>query len=108
MSYPALIEKLDMGGPVGGAEIPGAEERAGLMGETMGGKAGEEEGTEGGRKAELLVKGEESAEGGGNWGAVARGLLMAGRGGTGGRAEDTEGLSMEAEPVPERGRPMVT
>jgi len=38
MSYPALIEKLDTGGPVGGAGMPGAG--GGLMVHALGGKEG--------------------------------------------------------------------
>lgn len=43
MSYPALMEKLDTGGPTGGANMPGVEGGGGLMGETRGGKEGVEE-----------------------------------------------------------------
>lgn len=96
MSYPALIEKVDTGGPTGGADMPGTEGGGGLMGETRGGKAGEVEG----RKGELLVKGEASVELGGNWEVAARGLLKAGREGRGGRAVDAEGLLTETELVP--------
>lgn len=48
-----------------------------------------------GGKGELLVKGELSVEGGGNWeemeGGAVRGLLNAGMEGTGGRAVETAG-----------------
>lgn len=63
MSYPALMEKLDMGGPTGGADMLETERGGGPMGAARGGKEGEVEG----RKGELLVKGETSVEGGGNW-----------------------------------------
>lgn len=100
MSYPALMEKLDMGGPTGGADMPGAEEGGGLMGEARGGKEGGVEG----RKGELLVKGEASVEVEGNWAVGARGLLKAGRDGTGGRAVEIEELPMKTELVPGRDR----
>lgn len=86
MSYPALMKKLDMGGPTGGAGMPGAKEGGGFMSVTRGGKEAELRGT----KGELLVKGEASVEAGGNWEAMGRGLLKAGREGAGGRAVDTE------------------
>lgn len=95
MSYPALMEKLDMGGPTGGPNIPGAEARGGLMGGFRGGTAGEV----GGRKEELLVKGEASVEVGGNWEAVA---MKAGREGTGERAVETNDLLLATELVPGR------
>lgn len=101
MSYPALMEKVDAGGPMGGGDMPGAKEGGGLMGETRGGKEAEVEG----RKGELLVKGEASVEVRGNWEAAGRGLLKGGMEGAGGRAVDTE-------LVPGRGRgldrPVVT
>lgn len=98
MSYPALIEKLDMGGPTGGANKPGTEGGGGLMGKTRGPKAGEVEGRRGG----MLVIGEASVEVEGDWEVAARGLLKAGWEGTGGRAVDTEGLLTETELVPGR------
>lgn len=52
MSYPALMEKPDIGGPTGGADMPGTEEGVGLIGEARGGKDGDVEGG----KGELLVK----------------------------------------------------
>lgn len=95
MSYPALMEKLDMGGPTGGADMPGAEAGGGLMGEPSGSKEGEVEGG----KGEPLVKGEARVEAGGNWedreGTVGRGLLKAGREGRGGRgAVESGGFPM--------------
>lgn len=100
MSYPALMEKLDMSGPTGGADMPGAEGGGGLMGEAIGGKDGDMEGGNG----ELLVKGDVSVERGGNWeeteGGVARALLNAGREGTGDRAVVTAGEPVEMELVP--------
>lgn len=102
MSYPALIEKPDTGGPMGGADMPGAGAAAGWVEEDRGGREGEAEGG----KGELLVKGAASVEGGGNWeereGGAAKGLLKAGRGGTEGREVKTEGEPMETELVPER------
>lgn len=111
MSYPALMEKLDMGGPTGGADMPGAEAGGGLMGEVSGGKEGEVEGG----KGEPLLKGEESVEVGGNWegreGAAGRGLLKAGMEGRGGRVVESGGFPMETALVlgRDRGldRPMV-
>lgn len=100
MSYPALIEKLDMGGPTGGADMLGTEGGGDLMGETRGGKVGEVEERKGG----LLVKGEASVDVGGNWEVAGRGLLKAGREGRGGRAVDTEGLPVETGIVPGRDR----
>lgn len=98
MSYPALIEKVDVGGPTGGADMPGAGAGGSLMEEARGCKEGEAEGG----KGELLVKGD--AEG--NWeereGGPARELLKAGRDGMGGREVETEGKLMEL--VPERVR----
>lgn len=103
MSYPALMEKLDTGGPTGGADMPGAEPGGGPMEEARGGREGEVEGGNG----ELLVKWEASEEGGGKWedreGCGARGLLN-GMEGTGGNAVETEGEPMETELVPERDR----
>lgn len=105
MSYPALIEKLDTGGPKGGANMPGTEEGGGLMGETIGGNAGEVEGN----KVELTVKA--SMEVGGNWGEAARnwgeaakGLLKAGSGVVVERAADAGGLLTETELVPGKDR----
>lgn len=43
MSYPALMEKLDMGGPTGGAGMLGPEGGGGLMGEAREGKDGDAE-----------------------------------------------------------------
>lgn len=46
ISYPALMEKLDMGGPVGGADMPTVKGGGGLtmeVVETSGGKEGEVE-----------------------------------------------------------------
>lgn len=69
----------------------GAAEGGGLMEEARGGKEGEAEGG----KGELLVKGEESVDAGGNWEerlrGAARGLLKAGSSGTLGREDETEG-----------------
>ena len=96
MSYPALMEKLDMGGPTGGAKIPGTEARGGLMGGFRGGTVA------GGRKEELLVKGEASVEVGGKWEVVVSGLMKAGREGTGGRVVETDGLLLATELVPGR------
>lgn len=97
MSYPALIEKLDTGGPTGGANTPEAEGVGGLMEEVRGGT--EREGV--GGKGELLVKGEGSVEGGRKWEEGGdRGLLKAGREGTGGRSVETEVEPMETELVP--------
>lgn len=101
MSYPALMKKLDMGGPTGGAGMPGAKEGGGFMSVTRGGKEAELRGT----KGELLVKGEASVEAGGNWEAMGRGLLKAGREGAGGRAVDTE---LVPERVRGLDRPIVT
>lgn len=98
MSYPALIEKFDTGGPKGGANMPGTEEGGGLMGETIGGKAGEVEGS----KSELIVKA--SVEVGGNWGEAAKGLLKAGSGVVVERAVDAGGLLTETELVPGKDR----
>lgn len=94
MSYPALIEKFDTRGPEGGANMPGTEEGGGLMGETIGGKAGEVEGS----KSELIVKA--SVEVDGNWGEAAKGLQEAGSGVVVERAVDAGGLLTETELVP--------
>lgn len=108
MSYPALIENVDTGGPTGGADRPTAAGGGGLMEEAIGGTEGEAEGG----KGELLVYGEESIEEGGYWeereGGAVRGLLKAGLEGTGGREVETEGEPMETEPGRDRGleRPM--
>lgn len=98
MSYPALIEKLDTGGPTGGANKPGTEGGGGLVGKTRGPRGGEVEGRRGG----VPVTGEASVEMEGNWEVAARGLLNAWWGGTGGRAVDTEGSLTETELVPGR------
>lgn len=74
------------------------------MGEASGGREGEAEGG----KGELLVKGEVSVEGGGNWeereGGEARGLLKAEGEGTGGRVVETEREPMEMVLVPGKDR----
>lgn len=83
--------------------MPGAgAEGGGLMEEASGGKEGEAEGG----KGEILVKGGAIVEAGG----AARGLLKAGRGGTGGREAETEGEPTELVPGRDRGldKPMVT
>lgn len=100
MSYPALMEKLDMGGPAGGADILTVKGGGGLTVETSGGKEGEVEE----RKGELLAKGEASEGGGGKLEVVIRGLLIAGREETGGRVVETGGLLTEMELVPGRDR----
>lgn len=83
MSWPALTEKADMGGPAGGLDIMGT----GAGGETKAGTAGELGVGMGGR----LVKGA-SVEGGGNWGGNWEGVpiwLRKPEGGeTGGRLGD--------------------
>lgn len=113
MSYPALIENVDTGGPTGGADMPAAAGGGAVMVEAIGGTEGEAEGG----KGELLVYGEERIEAGGYWeeregggargllkeakeGGGARGLLKAGMEGTGGREVETEGEPMEMEPMP--------
>lgn len=74
MSYPALIEKLDLGGPTGGADMTGPE---GLMGEARGGIEGD-----GAEKGAPLVRAAATVGGVENWedwgGAGPRGLLKAG------------------------------
>lgn len=63
MSYPALMEKPDAICPTGGGDMLVAiGGGGGLMEETRGGTEGEAEGG----KGELLVKGEEREERGGN------------------------------------------
>lgn len=87
MSCPAPTEKLDTGGPEGGAATLGAEGGGGVTGETKEGTAGELDGGKGGR----LVKGAR-VEAGGNWGGEPRRLRKAEDGGdTGGRLGDAEG-----------------
>lgn len=73
---------------MGGVDIPGTEGGGDLTGDTMDCKAGEVDGAKGG----ILLKVEGSAEVGGNWEGVIRGLLKAGGEQIGAKVGDTEGL----------------
>lgn len=102
ISYPALREKVDTGGPVGGAGMLRAEAGGGLMEETRGVKAGTVEGMLPGRvgRDELPVKEEVSVEAIEKWELASRGLLKGGRAGTEDGAVDAEMLLIETELVP--------
>lgn len=88
-----------MGGPTGGADMPGTGAGGSLTEEARSGKEGEAVGG----KGELLVKGE--AEG--NWeereGGAAKEVVKTGRDGMGGREVETEGKLMELVPGRVRG-----
>lgn len=100
ISYPALREKADTGGPVGGVGMLRDKGGGGLMEETTGVKAGTVEGMLPGRGGidELPVKEEASVEAIEKWELASRGQLKGGRTGT--EAVDAEMLLMETELVP--------
>lgn len=84
MSKPALMVKLDMGGPVGGVDRLAAEGGGCLTGASRGGK-------EGGMEER---RGEAYVEEGGNRCAAVIGLLTAEWAEPGGGAGGTEGLEV--------------
>lgn len=101
ISYPALREKADTGGPVGGAGMLRDEGGGALMEETRGVKAGTVEGMLPGRdgRDELPVKEEVSVEAIEKWELASTGLLKGGVAETEDRAVDAEMLLMETELV---------